>query len=254
MVETKCPIIMTDRIIAIVPARSGSKGISDKNIKNLAGHPLLAYSVAVARLAEIVPVIVSTDSEEYAEIAERYGAKVPFIRPADISKDKSTDYQFMYHAMEWYKSNERTIPEYWLHLRPTTPLRDPKVLKSAVSYIAGHPKATSLRSGHEAPESPFKWFLKDKEGYFKGLRNDLTPEKVNMPRQTFSKMYNPDGYIDIVRSSHVLNSETLHGNKMLVFESPRCTEIDTVTDFEYLEYEIKQLSSTLLTWLDKQVT
>ena len=108
---------MTDSIIAIVPARSGSKGISGKNIKHLAGHPLLAYSVAVARLAEIGPVIVSTDSEEYAEIAKRYGAKVPFIRPVDISKGKSTDYQFMYHAMEWYKSNKRTIPEYWLHLR-----------------------------------------------------------------------------------------------------------------------------------------
>ena len=74
-----------------------------------------------------------------------------------------------------------------------------------------------------------------------------------MPRQTFPKMYNPDGYIDIVRSSHVLNDKTLHGDKMLVFESPRCTEIDTAADFEYLEYEIKRHSSPLLTWLDKQV-
>ena len=77
---------------------------------------------------------------------------------------------------------------------------------------------------------------------------------LKMVNQIFPKMYNPDGYIDIVRSSHVLNSETMHGDKMLVFESPRCTEIDTVADFEYLEYEIKQLSSTLLTWLDKQMT
>ena len=214
---------------------------------------MLAYSVAVARLADIDQVIVSTDSKYYAEIAKSYGAEVPFIRPADISKDGSIDYQFMNHAMEWYKSNKSTIPEYWVHLRPTTPLRDPQVLKSAVNYIAKHPKATSLRSGHEAPESPFKWFLKDKNGYFKGLLNDLTPEKVNMPRQTFPKMYNPNGYIDIVRSSQVLNSETLHGDKMLVFESPCCTEIDTIEDFEYLEYKIKQLSSLLLIWLDKKV-
>ena len=241
-------------MIAIIPARAGSKGISDKNIKHLAGNPLLAYSIAAARQADIDQIIVSTDSEDYAEIAKRYGAEVPFIRPANISKDRSTDYQFMRHAMEWYKSNERTIPEYWLHLRPTTPLRDPEVLKSALSFIAEHPKATSLRSGYEVPESPFKWFLKDEEGYFKGLRDDLTPEKVNIPRQTFPKMYNPDGYIDIVRSSHVLNSETLHGDKMLVFESPRCTEIDTAEDFKYLEYEIKQHPSPLLTWLDKQVT
>ena len=244
---------MASSIIAIIPARSGSKGISDKNIKNLSGHPLLAYSVAAARLADIDQVIVSTDSKHYAEIAKRYGAEVPFIRPKNISKDGSVDYQFMKHAMEWYKCNKGAIPEYWLHLRPTTPLRDPEVLISAVNCIAEHPKATSLRSGHEAPESPFKWFLKDENGYFKSLRDDLTPEKVNMPRQTFPKIYNPDGYIDIVRSSHVLNGETLHGDKMLVFESPRCTEIDTAADFEYLEYEIKQFSSLLLTWLDKKV-
>lgn len=244
---------MASNIIAIIPARAGSKGIPDKNIKNLAGHPLLAYSIAVARLADIDQVIVSTDSKYYAEIAKSYGAEVPFIRPVEISKDGSIDYQFMKHAMEWYKSNKGTIPEYWLHLRPTTPLRDPEVLICAVKCISEHPKATSLRSGHEAPESPFKWFLKDENGYFKSLRDDLTPEKVNMPRQTFPKIYNPDGYIDIVRSSHVLNGETLHGDKMLVFESPRCTEIDTTADFEYLEFEIKQFSSLLLTWLDKKM-
>jgi len=242
------------KLIAIIPARSDSKGIPDKNIKTLAGHPLLAYSIAVARLVDIDQVIISTDSEDYAEITKRYGAEAPFIRPADISKDKSTDYQFMRHAMEWYKSNESTIPEYWLHLRPTTPLRDPEVIKSAVRCITNHPEATALRSGHEVPESPFKWFLKDKQGYFKGLRDDLTPQKVNMPRQLFPKMYNPDGYIDIVRSSHVLNSETLHGDKMLVFESPRCTEVDTLEDFEYLEYEIQKNLSLPLTWLDKQVS
>jgi|TARA_B100000315_G_scaffold194678_1_gene185406 N-acylneuraminate cytidylyltransferase len=245
---------MADSIIAIIPARSGSKGILDKNIKHLVGHPLLAFSIAAARRAEIDPVIVSTDSEDYAEIAILYGAEVPFIRPAEISKDRSTDFEFMRQAMEWYKSYECTIPEYWMHLRPTTPLRDPEVLKNAVSFIAEHPKATSLRSGHEAPESPFKWFLKDENSYFKGLRDDLTPEKVNMPRQLFPKMYNPDGYVDIVRSSHVLNSATLHGDKMLVFESPRCTEIDTPEDFKYLEYEIKQNSSPLLGWLDNQVS
>ena len=97
---------MVGGIIAIIPARAGSKGIPDKNVKQLAGHPLLAYSIAAARRAEIDPVIVSTDSEDYAEIVKRYGAEVPFIRPAEISKDSSTDYQFMRYAMEWYKNNK----------------------------------------------------------------------------------------------------------------------------------------------------
>ena len=150
---------MASDIIAIVPARAGSKGIPEKNIKNLAGHPLLAYSIAAARLADIDQVIVSTDSKYYAEIAKRYGAEVPFIRPADISKDGSIDYKFMSHAMEWYKSNKGTIPKYWLHLRPTTPLRDPEVLKSAVNCIAKDSKATSLRSGHEVLQPrDLQWF------------------------------------------------------------------------------------------------
>lgn len=217
----------------------------------MAGHPLIAYSIAAAKLAGIESVIISTDSEEYADISKKYGAEVPFLRPADISNDNSTDFEFMHHAMEWVKENEKKVPEYWLHLRPTTPLRDPEVLQSAINLIMDHSEATALRSGHEVPESPFKWFLKDDDGFFKGLREDLTPEKVNMPRQFFPTMYNPDGYVDIVRASHVLHNTTLHGDEMLVFESPRCTEIDTQADFEYLEYEINKKSSPLLKWLNK---
>lgn len=240
-------------VIAIIPARAGSKGIPDKNIKILSGHPLIAFSIAAAKIAGIEKVIVSTDSIEYADIAKKYSAEIPFIRPAEISKDLSTDYEFMRHAMQWYKKNKNTLPEYWLHLRPTTPLRDPDIINSAISLIDNHSEATSLRSGHEASESPFKWFLKDKNGYFKGLREDLTAEKINMPRQTYPKMYNPDGYVDIVKSSYVLNNSCLHGDKMLVFESPRCTEVDTSLDFDYLEYQMKQNISPLLNWLEMQV-
>ena len=213
---------------------------------------MFAFSIAAAKLAGIERVLVSTDSEEYASVAMRYKAEIPFMRPAEISSDQSTDFEFMRHAMDWIVEKENSAPEYWLHLRPTTPLRDPKILKDALELIQQHPEASSLRSGHEAPESPFKWFLKDDEGFFKGLREDLTPEKVNMPRQTFPKIYNPDGYVDIVRSSHVLHHTTLHGEKMLVFESPQCEEIDKQEDFEYLEYQFRKHGSQLQEYL-KQI-
>jgi N-acylneuraminate cytidylyltransferase len=106
--------------------------------------------------------------------------------------------------------------------------------------------ATSLRSGHNAPESPYKWFLKDENNFFMGLRDDLTPEKVNLPRQSFPSVYIPDGYIDVLKSSVILNSGTLHGDKMLVFESPFCVEVDTKDDFEYLEFQIEREGSTIL--------
>ena len=236
--------------IGIIPARSGSKGLPDKNIRLLGGQPLLAYSIAVAKLAGIKRVLVSTDSEEYAEIAGVYGAEVPFIRPKELSDDKSTDYEFMHHAMTWITQKEEKLVEYWVHLRPTTPLRTPNILREAMECIQQHPEAHSLRSAHKAPESPFKWFLRDQLGFFKGLRDDLTPEKVNLPRQSFPTMYVPDGYVDIVRSSWVLAKSNLHGDKMFVFESPVCTEVDTLSDFEFLEYQLLKEKSPLIEYFN----
>jgi CMP-N,N'-diacetyllegionaminic acid synthase len=243
---------LKENVLAIIPARSGSKGVPGKNIAILGGHPLIAFSIVAAKLAGIKRVLVSTDSEEYARMAKQYGAETPFLRPAEISSDQSTDFEFMRHAMEWVSQHESSAPEYWLHLRPTTPLREPQILKNAFELIQQHPEASSLRSGHEVPESPFKWFLKDEDGFFKGLRDDLNPEKVNLPRQMFPKMYNPNGYVDIVRSSHVLHNTTLHGEKMLVFESPQCEEIDKQEDFEYLEYQFRKHGSQLQEYL-KQI-
>ena len=235
-------------MIAIIPARSGSKGVPGKNIKDLGGLPLFAFSIIAAKMmSSVTRVIVSTDSSEYAEIAKKFGAEVPFLRPIDISGDKSTDYDLFLHALNWFDKHENNIPEFLIHLRPTTPLRDPQIMEAAVKlFLENKEKATSLRSGHSAPESPYKWFLKDENNYFIGLRDDLTPEKVNLPRQSFPSVYIPDGYIDVLKSSVILNTRTLHGDKMLVFESPFCVEVDTKEDFEYLEFQIKKEGSPIL--------
>lgn len=235
-------------MIAIIPARSGSKGVPGKNIKLLGGIPLFAFSIIAAKMMPSVSrVIVSTDSEEYAQIAKDYGAEVPFLRPNEISGDRSTDFDLFLHALNWFKENENLIPDYILHLRPTTPLRNPQIMEDAVKlFIVNKNLASSLRSGHSAPESPYKWFLKDDDNYFKGLRDDLTPEKVNLPRQSFPSVYIPDGYIDILKSSVILTTGTLHGDKMLVFESPFCVEVDTKDDFEYLEFQIEKEGSPII--------
>lgn len=226
-------------VIGIIPARSGSKGVPGKNILLLNGHPLIAYSIAALKLAGIKRVVVSTDSKEYSSIAKYYGAEVPFLRPDTLSADNSTDYGFMIHAMNWFKRNEPFLPEYWLHIRPTSPLRDPKVIEEGIKFIKSKNKASSLRSGHEAPESPFKWLMRDEDCYFFGLRKDLNPEKVNLPRQSFPVVYVPNGYVDIVRSSYVLKNKNLHGDKMLVFNTPLINEIDTIEDFNYIKYKLE---------------
>ena len=213
-------------------------------------YPLIVYSIAVAKLSGIDRIIVSTDSKQYAEISIKFGAEVPFVRPKEISSDTSTDYEWATHAMQWFKNNEESLPEYWFHLRPTTPLRNPKILIEAFNTIVNDENSTSLRSAHLVPESPFKWFMKDDNGYFKGLRPDLTSEKINMPRQYFPKTYNPNGYVDIIRSSYVLNNVDLHGDKMIVYETPVCPEIDTIKDFDYIKYSIQQNRPEILDWLN----
>ena len=101
---------MHSDVIAIIPARSGSKGFPDKNIKALAAFPLLAYSIIAAKLSGIGRIILSTDSSNYAEIGKKYGAETPFLRPEEISLDHSTDFEFMYHAMNLIKEIEGFLP------------------------------------------------------------------------------------------------------------------------------------------------
>jgi CMP-N,N'-diacetyllegionaminic acid synthase len=235
-------------LVAIIPARSGSKGVPGKNINLLGGIPLFAYSIIAAKMMKGVDrIVVSTDSIEYARIANSYGAETPFLRPNDISGDKSTDFELFEHVLEWFDLNENFHPDFFIHLRPTTPLRDPSIMNNALDlFMDKKSEASSLRSGHAAPESPYKWFLKDENDFFKGLRDDLTPKKINLPRQSFPPVYVPDGYIDILKSAVIINENTLHGDKMLVFESPHCVEVDTIEDFKYLEYQIKNEGSPIL--------
>jgi len=248
---------LTDRLIkkasvvAIIPARGGSKGMPRKNISLLGGYHLIAYSIAVAAMSEYVErVFVSTDSEEIAEIARYYGAEVPFLRPAQHSQDNSTDRSFLLHAMHWFKDNNENLPEYWIHLRPTTPFRKTTIVDQAILQIMNNSDATSLRSGHTAPESPFKWFRRDDNGYFKGILNDESmAEYYNLPRQAFPVVYIPDGYVDILKASYVLNSESLHGERMLGFVSPVCHEIDRENDLELLEFQLQKKGSLLLDYL-----
>lgn len=242
-------------VIAIIPARSGSKSIIDKNIALLSGHPLIAYSIAAAKLSNCIDrVMVSTDSEEYSKIALQYGAEIPFLRPKEFSTDESTDRDFLIHAMEWLKSNENSVPEYWVHLRPTTPLRNPLIIDDAINCIIGNSNSTSLRSGHKTPESPLKWFVKDKYGYFKGIiDSDVEKEVYNLPKEAFDDVYIPDGYVDIIKASHVMNNKTIHGDNMIGFESPVCTEVDSIQEFEYIQYQLEKNSSPLLNYLDKSI-
>lgn len=242
---------MKSSAVAIIPARSGSKSIKDKNLVNLGGHPLLAYSIAAAKLSKRIDrVLLSTDSERYAEIGRQYGADAPFLRSPELSADHSTDREFMVHAMTWMRDHESHLPEFWVHLRPTTPLRDPRHVDEAVMMLEGDAKATALRSAHLSPESPFKWFRRSDEGYLVALTaEDTRLDRFNLPRQAYPPVYTPDGYVDVVRSSFVLSTPLLHGNRVLAYNSPRCTEVDSIEELELLEWRLRKYGSPLIDYL-----
>lgn len=244
---------MSGNVVGIVPARSGSKSIKDKNLALINGHPLIAYSIVASVLSkEISRTIVSTDSEEYAKIARQYGAEVPFLRPPEFSTDTATDRDFMLHAMKWMKETEGVVSEYWVHLRPTTPLRDPNIIDKAILEIQQNQQVTSLRSAHKCSESPFKWFRKNDAGYLTSLTTDETSlDRFNLPRQSYPDVYIPDGYVDVVKSSFVLGTELFHGDRVIGFESPVCTEVDSIEELDLLEYQVQKNGSLLYDYMKK---
>lgn len=237
--------ISKNSAMAIIPARGGSKGVPKKNIKILGGFPLIAYSIIAARLADqIERTVVSTDSQEIADIALFFGAEVPFMRPAEISGDKSTDLELFQHAISWFEENENYLPEFMVHIRPTTPLRVPSEIDKAISYIKERPDATALRSAHELPEPPHKMFQINDNGFFDGFfPDDPRPEYYNLPRQVFAKAYHPNGYVDIIKTDFVKRRGLLHGSSMLAFTTDVAVEVDKPEEFDYLEYQLEKTGS-----------
>lgn len=233
---------LSSNIVAIIPARSGSKGVKDKNIYPLAGKPLLAYSVRAALLANSIDeVFISTDSTEYAQLAKSYGASAPFIRPAELSTDISSDRDFVLHFLAWYQEVNGLYPRCLVHLRPTTPLRDPSIIDLAIAMIKNtSEKATCLRSVHEMSETAYKCFEIEDNQLVSVFSREKNLDCSNLPRQAYQKTYQPNGYVDILKTEHVLSGEGLSGSHVLAFETPVVTEIDTIDDLDYLAYQVNK--------------
>jgi len=237
-------------VYAIIPARSGSKGVKDKNIRALDGYPMIAYTIAAAKLSKSIDrIIVSTDSEKYAEIAKKYGAEVPILRPDEISRDKSSDVEFMLHIINWLYNNERVLPEFFVHLRPTNPLRDSDIIDDAVAQMKLNDSATSLRSAHSSKFTPHKWFIKNKDGYFDTVISELSLDDANNPRQDFPDIFIPDGYVDVLKTGFIIENQKIHGDKMIAFVLPDSIDIDSKDDIDKLEKIIKDSNSNAYKYL-----
>ena len=233
-------------VVALIPARAGSKGVPNKNIRPLNGHPLLAYSVKAGVLTKgIDRTLVSTDSPEYRDICLKYGAEVPFLRPAAISGDKATDLQYVLHTLDWLEREEKRVPDFIVQLRPTTPLRDPALIREALERMTNDPGPTALRSIQEMSETAYKCFEVE-NGRLKCIgTGSFDVEEANRPRQSFPATYYPNGYVDILRTSFIRQANKLHGDRVAAFVTPRTVEVDTQEDFDDLELETRKNSDKL---------
>lgn len=219
-------------ILALIPARSGSKSVPDKNIRPFAGKPMIAHSIEHALAARSVDrIIVSTDSERYAEIARAYGAETPFLRPAALAADDSTDLVVFRHALEWLREHENWQPEIVVHLRPTYPTRDPRDIDRVVEILLADSRLDSVRTVAPAPATPFKMWLRDADGLITPVV-DRGDEAYNMPRQALPPVFLQNACIDAVRSRVILEQNSMTGRRIFGYVLDENLDIDTFDDLE----------------------
>lgn len=233
-------------VVALIPARGGSKGVPHKNVRKLGSLPLIGWSILAARHARFSRVVVSTDSSEIAEVARSMGAEVPFLRPTSLAQDRSPDRDYVMHALDSFR-DEGKEPPYIAIVRPTTPIRSPDVLDAAVETIIARTSATALRSVHELPEPPQK-MMGIEDGWLVGLfPHDPRPEYYNLPRQSFSSAYQPNGYIDIVTRDWLRQSDSgIFGPRVTGFVTESVIEIDLPDAFDLAEFQISRRRPALL--------
>lgn len=227
-------------VLAIIPARGGSKSIPRKNVQNFVGHPLLVYSIAAGLQAKSVSrVIVSTDDESIAEIARQYGAEAPFLRPAEFAQDETLDLPVFQHALNFLIKEERYRPDIVVQLRPTSPLRPPDLVDRAVNILLKHANADSVRGVVPAGQNPYKmWRLSGDEPMQPLLKAKGVAEPYNAPRQKLPETYWQTGHVDAIRARTITKKSSMSGEVIWpVLIDPRYTvDIDTMNDWRRAEW------------------
>jgi YrbI family 3-deoxy-D-manno-octulosonate 8-phosphate phosphatase len=239
-------VVDPSQVLAIVPARGGSKSIPRKNLRLFAGHPLLAYSIAAGRQAETVGrVMVSTDDAEAAEIARRYGAEAPFLRPAALAGDDTPDLPVFEHALEWLARHEGYRPEIVVQLRPTSPVRPPDCVDRAVQSLLDHPLADSVRGVVPSSQNPYKMWRIGEHGAMSPLLLDGFKEPYNMPRQALPDTYWQTGHVDAIRTTTILEKHSMSGQVILplVLDAKFTVDIDSFRDWERAEALLSTMGS-----------
>ena len=235
-------------VLALIPARGGSKSIPRKNVHPFAGRPLIAYSIAAALEAESVTrVVVSTDNAEIANVSKRYGAEVPFLRPAEHAQDETPDLPVFQHALTWLADHENYRPDIVVQLRPTSPLRRLQHIDQAVFRLRERPDASAVRTVCVPFQNPFKMWTLAKDGVMQPLLQTDYQEPYNMPRQALPEVYWQTGYVDAVWTDTLLTRGSMTGDRILplVIDASDWIDIDTPDDWRRAERLLESGELTL---------
>ncbi len=237
-------MVAKPEVLAVIPARGGSKGIPHKNIRDFAGYPLIAYSIAAATHSDFVTrTVVSTDDPEIAAVAQKYGAETPFMRPAELAADDTLDLPVFEHALTWLAENENYHPDLVVQLRPTSPVRPVNLIDRAINLLLGHPEADSVRGVVPAGQNPHKMWRVGKDGQLQPLLTvEGLAEPYNAPRQMLPPVFWQTGHIDVIRPNVILEKGSMSGDLILpVFIDPEFTiDIDNLRDWARYEWLVRE--------------
>lgn len=228
-------------ILALIPARGGSKSIPGKNIAPLAGKPLLAYSIEVAQASRLITrVLLSTDSQEIRQVGLDWGAEAPFLRPAEFAQDDTPDLPVFRHALAWLMEQEGYRPEAVVQLRPTSPLRRVEHVDGAIQTLLDDPSADSVRAVSPPCLTPYKmWRLEEGSPYLSPL---LTvpglAEPFNTARQYLPEVWGQTGYVEVIRPATILEKNSMTGQRIKPYLMPghRMLDIDEPSDLDWAEF------------------
>lgn len=226
-------------VLGIILARGGSKRIPRKNIKILAGKPLIVHSIESAKKSHYIDrLILSTDDLEIAQVAQSAECEVPFMRPANLSGDNVTDYPVIMHALTFLREHEGYEPDIVVQLRPTSPLRTTRHIDDVIELLAAHPEADSIRTIAEPEQSPYKMYRVGQSGYLEPLfLVDNDPESFNWPAAKLPKTFKHVGYVDAAWRRTLVEKGRMTGEFVLPFivEGAR-SGINTPEDWELYEF------------------
>jgi len=228
------------KILAIIPARGGSKSIPRKNIKQLSNYPLIVYTIAAAAQSKLIgKTIVSTDDDEIASIAIQWGAEVPFIRPFDLAMDDTYDLPVFQHALKWLEMNENYFPDIVVHLRPTSPLRPLGCIDYAINLLFRNFAADSVRTVSLSRQNPYKmWSIEN--GFLSPLLSFRVIDEFYSPRQQLPKTFFHTGHVDVIRKEIITNRDSMSGENIypMLIDPSFVVDIDEEEDWKFAEWKI----------------